>query len=66
MSVTINNLESDVTLTGGGSSPQLNDNDLERIAMRVMEKIREEQELMARVREETAISNSVSVPDTFD
>ena len=66
MPVRINNLESELTLTGGEASRNLSENEVDRIASIVMQRITEQQGRMQRIGEETKITNQVSKPDLFD
>ena len=66
MPVRINNLESDVRVVEGEPSGIISENEIERIVRIVMERIKEEQDRMDRISEETRITNKVSKQDFFD
>lgn len=68
MSVIINNMESNVKLgmVGDELSGRLPVSEVERIVRIVMERIKEEQDRMDKIAEETRITNKVSKPDLFD
>ncbi len=64
MPVKINNLESDIHLTGGGGS--VSEADIEMIVQVVMDRFMEEKDRAQRIDDETRITNAVSKKDLFD
>ena len=66
MPVRINNIESNVRMIESEPSGMFSDNEIERIAQIVMERIKEEQGRQDRIDEETRITNSASKQDLFD
>ncbi len=66
MPVRINNFESNIRVAESESSGTFSDNEIERIVLIVMERIKEEQNRMERIDQETRITNKVSKPDLFD
>ena len=66
MPVKINNIDSTVGILGGERDSTLSPEEIERIVRIVLERLREEQALQARIEAEMEISNNVSKNEFFD
>jgi len=66
MPVRINNLESNVTVVDSAPSGGISEREMERIVRTVLDRVREEQERIRRIGEETRITNTVSKQDIFN